>query len=97
MEYELISISQSSQLLERTSRNIEKTRFLAYFDDFFDGDKKDSSNTKSLFILLRFKSMEEWTYRSRVNLGLVCPSISERDFISNPTSAHLVAKVCRST
>ena len=49
----------------------------------------------SFSILERFRSMDEWTYRSSVTRTLECPRISLRDFISNPTSTHRVAKVCR--
>ena len=47
----------------------------------------------SLLILSRFSSMEEWTYRSSVMVVLECPSTSESDLISKPTSTARVANV----
>ena len=50
----------------------------------------------NLFILSRFNSIEECTYRSSVMVVLACPRISLKDLISKPTSTHRVAKVCLS-
>ena len=47
----------------------------------------------NLFMLLRFKSSEECTYRSSVMVVVACPSTSESDLISKPTSTARVAKV----
>ncbi len=56
---------------------------------------QQKSKHDNLFMLLRFNSIEEWTYRSRVTVGLEWPRTSERDFISKSTSTHLVANVWR--
>ena len=50
----------------------------------------------SFFILSRFSISDEWTYRSSVMVVVACPSTSESDLISNPTSTARVANVCRS-
>ena len=47
----------------------------------------------NFFILSRFKIREEWTYRSSVMVVVACPSTSESDLISNPTSTARVANV----
>ena len=47
----------------------------------------------SFFILSRFKNREECTYRSSVMVVVACPSTSESDLISNPTSTARVANV----
>ena len=47
----------------------------------------------NFFILSRFKIREEWTYRSSVIVVVACPSTSESDLISNPTSTARVANV----
>ena len=46
------------------------------------------------FIFSVFRAMEGWTYRFMVMDTLACPRISLRLFMSNPSSMHLVAKVC---
>ena len=51
----------------------------------------------SFAILCLLNSSDEWTYRSKVIPGVECPNTSLSDFISKPTSTHLVAKVCRNT
>ena len=58
------------------------------------GDQKPMAVSLSIFE--RLSSIEEWTYLSSVMVVVECPSISLSDFISNPTSTHLVANVWRS-
>ena len=48
----------------------------------------------SFFILSRFRTREACTYRSSVMVVVACPSTSESDLISNPTSTARVANVC---
>lgn len=74
-------------------------RVLRNSDQNFDGKKAGNYNpiASSFAIFCFLNSIDECTYRSSVILGDECPKTSLRDFISKPTSTHLVAKVWRIT
>ena len=86
-------LSQSQILCDKTQKSREYPCFFA-FDYLIDGDYIFSVSSFSRF--LRFRSMEQCTYRFIVMDVLACPRISLRLFISKSTSTHLVAKVWRS-
>lgn len=67
--------------------------FTALYDGGIDGYSITAGFNFSIFCF--FNSIDECTYLFNVIFTLECPRISLKLLISNPSSTHLVAKVCR--
>ena len=83
-----------SSLTKKTVKSLISHGFTAWYDGKIDGYSIMAGFNFSIFCF--FNSIDECTYLFNVIFTLECPRISLRLLISNPSSTHLVAKVCRS-
>lgn len=83
-----------SSLTKKAAKSTILHGFAAWFDGEIDGYSIMARFSRSIFFF--FNSKDECTYLFSVIFTLECPKISLRLLISNPSSTHLVAKVCLS-
>ena len=83
-----------SSLTKKAAKSMIPHGFAAWLDGEIDGYSIMVRFSRSIFFF--FNSKDECTYLFSVIFTLECPKISLRRLILNPSSTHLVAKVCLS-
>ena len=88
-----LSFRKVSSFTKKAVKSLISHGFTAWYDGETDGYSITVGFSFSIFCF--FNSIDECTYLFNVMFTLECPRISLRLLISNPSSTHLVAKVCR--
>ena len=94
MYLRLKCLRKVSSLTKKAAKSMIPHGFAAWLDGEIDGYSIMVRFSRSIFFF--FNSKDECTYLFSVIFTLECPKISLRLLISNPSSTHLVAKVCLS-
>ena len=89
-----LGFREVGSLTKKTVKSLISHGFTALYDGGIDGYSITAGFSFSIFCF--FNSIDECTYLFNVIFTLEWPKISLRLLISNPSSTHLVAKVCRS-